>query len=346
MRELSIESAQEGLRLDKYLQKYMPKAPKSFFYKMLRKKNITRNGKKCDASERLAEGDVIRLFLSEETIEGFRREAAALSWPSTSLDFVWEDARAAIINKPAGMLSQKAKAEDVSLVEYLIGSLLERGELTKEELRSFRPSVCNRLDRNTSGLVAAGKDPAALSALSALFRERTVKKYYLCLVCGRMERGGDFTGWIKKDEEKNRSVILREEAQGSRPVRTVFRPLAAGEKFSLLEAELVTGKSHQLRAQLSFLGHPILGDVKYGDPERNRYGKEHYGVRSQLLHAWKMVFPKLSGPLSGLSEKTVSAPPPAVFLRTAEGEGLLDGEQIRRALYGDLGKQRAQGLHP
>ena len=172
MRELSIESAQEGLRLDKYLQKYMPKAPKSFFYKMLRKKNITRNGKKCDGSERLAEGDVIRLFLSEETIEGFRREAAAFSWPSTSLDFVWEDGRAAIINKPAGMLSQKAKAEDVSLVEYLIGSLLERGELTKEELRSFRPSVCNRLDRNTTGLVIFGKNSPALRELNAMIRDR------------------------------------------------------------------------------------------------------------------------------------------------------------------------------
>ena len=155
MKQLVMKDIDSGQRLDKFLGKYLKEAPKSFIYKMLRKKNIVLNGKKADGSEKLKAGDEIKLFLSEDTLKKFCGETK--EGVCGSLDVVYEDEQVLFINKPAGMLSQKASREDVSLVEYLTGYLLEQGSLSKEDLQTFHPGVCNRLDRNTSGLVAAGK---------------------------------------------------------------------------------------------------------------------------------------------------------------------------------------------
>ncbi|MCI9485806.1 MAG: RluA family pseudouridine synthase [Lachnospiraceae bacterium] len=323
MREILVGAEGAGQRLDKYLQKYMAKAPKSFFYKMLRKKNITCNRKKCDGSERLEKGDRIQLFLSEETIEGFRRETAAKEqFPVSKLDILYEDGEVLLINKPAGMLSQRAEEGEPSLVEYLLGYLVQSGQTSMEALRSFRPSVCNRLDRNTSGLVTAGKSQAALRELSFLFRERSVRKYYLCLVKGRVEREGQLCGWLLKDRGVNQVTVSRQYREGASEIRTVFAPLAHGSEVTLLKVELITGKTHQIRAHLADLGHPVVGDGKYGDGTVNRRYRERYGVSSQLLHAWRMEFPEFSGALSGLSGKTVEAPLPEVFGRVLAGEGI------------------------
>lgn len=324
MREICVGEEGAGQRLDKYLQKYMAEAPKSFFYKMLRKKNITCNKKKCDGSERLSKGDTIQLFLSDETIESFRRKTEkAEVFPVAELDIVYEDSQALLINKPAGMLSQKAGGAEPSLVEYLLGYLLNSGKITDEGLRSFRPSVCNRLDRNTSGLVAAGKTQAALRELSALFKERTVKKYYLCLVKGRVEQGGLLTGWLFKDVKTNQAVICRQFKAGASEIHTAYAPLSYGKAdTTLLKVELITGKTHQIRAHLADLGHPVIGDRKYGEERINRRYREKYGVSAQLLHAWQMEFPLLFGALSGLSGKTVQAPLPGIFRRVLEGEGI------------------------
>ena len=203
MREVIISEREEGQRLDRYLEKYMPDAPKSFFYKMMRKKNIVLNGKKCDGSEKLAEGDEIKLFLADETIEKFS-EVKVQKVKKTKLHIIYEDEHVVLINKPSGMLSQKAKEQDESLVEYLIDYLLDSGKLTKEDLRSFRPSVCNRLDRNTSGLVAAGCSLAGLQKLSAMFKDRSLHKYYLCVVSGSVKEKKRIEGFLKKDEKTNR----------------------------------------------------------------------------------------------------------------------------------------------
>ena len=157
----------------------MALAPKSFFYKMMRKKNITLNGKKAQGKEQLKQGDVVKLFLSDETVEKFRPKQTV--YARKKLDILYEDRHTLFVNKPAGMLSQKAKPSDQSLVEYLTAYLLESGQLTEEELRTFHPSVCNRLDRNTSGIVAAGKTLAALQTLSAMFRERSVRNIICAL---------------------------------------------------------------------------------------------------------------------------------------------------------------------
>ena len=209
MREIVIEKNEAGQRLDKFLAKYMNEASKSFFYKMMRKKNITLNGKKCEGNEKLAEGDVVKLFLAEDTIEKFS-SVQVQEVKKVDLDILYEDDEIILVNKPAGMLSQKAKETDESLVEYLIDYLLGSGKLTESGLRAFRPSVCNRLDRNTSGLVVAGKTLPGLQIMAAVFKDRSIHKYYQCVVKGVIKEKQLITGFITKDEKTNQVKIWRE----------------------------------------------------------------------------------------------------------------------------------------
>ncbi len=207
MQVVKITKNEAGQRLDKLLAKYLNLAGKSFIYKMLRKKNITLNGKKCDGSEKLSEGDEVKLFLSDETIEKFSEVKIQ---GTRKLDVVYEDDDIILINKPSGMLSQKAKETDESLVEYLIQYLLDGGKLTKEDMRQFKPSVCNRLDRNTSGIVIAGKSLPGLQLMSeAIKKERTIGKYYLCIVKGSVAGPKEIDGYLKKNEKTNQVTVLK-----------------------------------------------------------------------------------------------------------------------------------------
>lgn len=321
MRELTVKPNEAGQRLDKFLSKYMPLAPKSFFYKMMRKKNITLNGKKAAGQERLSEGDRIKFFLSDETVEKFREKESSIYRhivPETDLDILYEDKHIIFINKPAGMLSQKASKSDVSLVEYLISYMMERGQISEEELHTFHPSVCNRLDRNTSGIVAAGKTLAALQELSAMFRERRLKKYYLCLVAGKILTGGHISGFLTKNLKANRVSFSEKRTDGALPIETEYRPLCVGEDVTLLEVHLITGKTHQIRAHMASQGHPIIGDYKYGDRKINDRYRTEYGLSSQLLHSVRLCIPKSSGTLEALSGKMITAPLPNLFLKICE----------------------------
>lgn len=312
MRLVTVTKNEAGQRLDKLMFKYMNLAGKSFIYKMIRKKNITLNGKKCDGSEKLAEGDEIRLFLAEETIEKFS-EVKIQKVKKTALDIVYEDKDVIFINKPAGMLSQKAKDSDESLVEYLIDYLLGSGQLSKEELKSFRPSVCNRLDRNTSGLVAAGCSLAGLQKLSAMFKDRSLHKYYLCVVSGSVKEKKRIEGFLKKDEKTNQVTISQKELPDSAPICTEYEPLMETESYTLLKVTLITGRTHQIRAHLASIGHPIVGDMKYGNQRVNEEAKRQYHIHSQMLHSWKLVFPQMEEPLAHLSGKSFTAPLPGEF---------------------------------
>lgn len=330
---LTITENEAGQRLDKFLAKYLRQAPKSFLYKMIRKKNITLNGARCSGSELLKLEDQIKLFLSDETIETFSGAAMGTLPDTTSgsgnsgssagkkrapLSVVYEDDHLILINKPSGMLSQKADKKDESLVELLIAYLLETGSLTPETLRTFRPSVCNRLDRNTSGLVIAGKSLPALQILSEAIKERTIGKYYLCIVRGRVTEPMEIRGWLLKDEKSNRVTVYTREFPGTKPIRTKYRPLKTDGNRTLLEVALITGRSHQIRAHLASIGHPIVGDEKYGDPRENEAARKSDGVRSQLLHAWRLVMPpSLAEPLSYLAGKRFEAPMPRTMERMA-----------------------------
>ena len=329
MREIVIEKNEAGQRLDKFLAKYMNEASKSFFYKMMRKKNITLNGKKCEGNEKLAEGDVVKLFLAEDTIEKFS-SVQVQEVKKVDLDILYEDDEIILVNKPAGMLSQKARETDESLVEYLIDYLLESGKLTENGLRAFRPSVCNRLDRNTSGIVAAGKSLAGLQMLSGVFKDRSIHKYYQCLVSGEIRDVKTVDGWLLKDEKKNQVRILTEaEAKrfGGRGgdeepkrIRTKYEPIATDGRFTLLRVTLLTGRSHQIRAHLASLGHPIVGDSKYGGV--SKVSSSGRTVKYQLLHSYRLEFPKLAEPFAYLSGRVFEAPMPGYFASVLKETGI------------------------
>ena len=324
MKLITVHKQEEGQRLVKLLGAYLKEAPNSFFYKMLRKKNITLNGKKADGTEKLKCGDEIRLFLSDETYEKFAGKVQPKEkFPMAKLNIVYEDSNVILINKPAGMLSQKSVPLDVSLNEYLLGYLEKSGQWKQEESKAFRPSVCNRLDRNTSGMVICGKSMAGLQQMAALLKDRSLHKYYLCLVKGVMTESQHLEGYLLKDENSNQVKIFQKETEGAARIITEYEPLYTEGETTLLKVTLVTGKSHQIRAHLSSIGHPIIGDPKYGDRKVNAFFRETHGIKNQMLHAWKLTFPELAKPLDNLSEKSFEAEPAGLmkqYLMKAKGD--------------------------
>lgn len=325
MREFYINSNEAGQRFDKYLKKLLSNAPNSFVYKMLRKKNITLNGKKADGTEKLETGDAVKLFLSEETFGKFAgvRQAsteyeelsrlvkvsgntiafqnaaasskAAPSGSPAGLQVVYEDADVLIVNKPSGMLSQKAEPSDISANEYILSYLIQKGELTGEMLCTFKPSVCNRLDRNTSGLLLAGKTLKGLQEMSDALRERKVQKFYRCIVKGEVKETAYINGWLSKEEKTNKVTIFVKKPDSHSTekiwkIETEYRPIAVKNGYSELEVHLITGRSHQIRAHLASIGHPVVGDIKYGDKKINALFHKEVQIDSQLLHAYRMVF--------------------------------------------------------
>lgn len=330
MKQFVIEENEAGQRLDKYLAKLLKEAPKSFFYKMLRKKNITLNGKKATGSEKLGLGDTVKLFLSDETYEKFAG-SQTIKRAHCNLDVVYEDGDVLLLNKPAGMLSQPGESEEPSLVEYLTGYLLEEGALTEAALATFKPGVCNRLDRNTSGLVAAGKSLAGLQELSRLFHDRTLHKFYLCLAAGVIKNENYIKGYLHKDEKCNKVVVYDEEREGALPIETRYIPWGDNGKVTLLEVELITGRTHQIRAHLALEGHPLIGDGKYGRESVNRRYREKYGLTHQLLHAYKLEVPEIEGKLAVLSDKKFTANVPELFYK------IIKAEQLEESYHENLG---------
>ena len=313
MKEIRIGMNEAGQRLDKFLKKYLDQAAPGFLFRMLRKKNITLNGGKCTGAERLEKDDVVTLWLSDETIAKFRTEQGRrkdLPDPGRAGlpgRIVYEDSHVLAYNKPAGMLSQKAEPGDVSANEYLL-SWCGGGE------EAFTPSVVNRLDRNTTGLLLFGKTLPALQELSRILKDRDAGKFYLAAVAGRVAEGMEIRGYLRKDARTNRVAVLKKPASPEdREIRTAYVPLAYTDGATLLRVHLITGRTHQIRAHLASAGHPVLGDPKYGDREANRRCAALTGYRHQLLHAFELTFPETDGVLKALSGRTLRAPVPEPF---------------------------------
>ncbi|MDD6306322.1 MAG: RluA family pseudouridine synthase [Clostridiales bacterium] len=332
MREFTITPNEANQRLDKYLKKLLCNAPGSFIYKMLRKKNIVLNGKKADGTEKLNAGDGVKLFLSDETFEKmsgsektslefqvFMQLSNRLKQGKPELKVVYEDAQVIVIDKPSGMLSQKAEPTDISANEYILAYLIGKGELTEEMLRTFRPSVCNRLDRNTSGLLIAGKTLEGLQKMAEVLKNRSLQKYYRCIVAGEIHKAYDLKGYLKKEESTNQVTVKKEcpkeEKEKYLPIETEYRPIQVLNGYTELEVHLITGRSHQIRAHLASVGHPIVGDTKYGKKSVNDSFRREVGITSQLLHAYRMVFPM--GVIKDEAEPfTITAPYGEDFMRT------------------------------
>jgi len=316
MQQIEITANEAGQRFNKMLEKYFNAAPKSFIYKMLRKKNITLNGKKASGNEKLADGDMVSLFLADETIRKFSRPK--IQKTTGKIDIIYEDEQVLLINKPVGLLSQKAAPDDISVVEYIISYLLASGQMTKDSLRSFRPGVCNRLDRNTSGILAAGKSMAGLQDMGRLFHDRSLQKYYLCIVRGKVSAPQRIRGYLTKDEKANQVKVTKTEKTGSMAIETEYVPLESGTEYSLLEVHLITGRTHQIRAHLASIGHPIAGDYKYGSRMVNDHLKQAYGLTSQLLHSYRLELPQNCGRLEQLAGQIFTASPPDLFHKIAK----------------------------
>ena len=316
MIEIKITKQDEGRKLKKLCFKYFDKAPQSFTYKMLRKKNIVLNDKRATGEETLCTGDSVKFYVSDETLEKLHtsmtpldkkadhsgnKKDGHLEMQSFRKMIIGETEDYLILNKPAGVLSQKAEKDDYSINEAVIDYLIQEGKVTPESLQTFRPSVCNRLDRNTSGIIMAGKTLKGLQYLSEkVSGAEKADKTYLAIVHGRFDRNGIAELKYIKDREQNIVSVsgldkdLPDDGAPSRGavhdiIKTGFRFISYNSQWdiSLVEAVLYTGKSHQIRASLKYLGFPICGDVKYGSKEKDRLLKPR--PKRQLLHAYRLT---------------------------------------------------------
>lgn len=312
MKEFEITKNEANQRLDKYIKKLLPNAGKGFVYKMLRKKNITWNGKKAEGGEIIREGDVIRFFFSEETFKKFSKDPSALRkeynalalLPMKGLQILYEDEDILVLNKPYNMLSQKAASDDISANEYMLGYLIRKGAWKFEDMITFRPSVCNRLDRNTTGLLLAGKSLKGLQYLSDALKTREVNKYYRAVVSGRIQKSAHLKGYLLKNPVTNQVTVSEKPEEGAQWIETAYTPVQASEDWTLLEVHLITGRSHQIRAHLASVGHPVIGDSKYGNSRLNHFYRKEKNITHQMLHAHRIEFP---------DSKTFIAPLPETF---------------------------------
>ena len=308
MTELIVKNKEADQKLKKYLFRLFPNAPQSFTYKMLRKKNITLNGHKATGDEMLAEGDTVKIFISDETMMKFGSspktdfpDKLVITVDGEPFDIrnavIYEDDDILCIDKPSGLLSQKAKDTDYSLNEMVVAYALNKCIATEDSLKEFTPSVVNRLDRNTSGLILAGLSLTGTRLLSKLIHDRLIDKYYLAAAEGRINDDIHDVSYLIKNEKTNKVTVYSEDEYNKNHGRndnnaadrivTEFHPLSYNDGITLLRVKLITGKSHQIRAVLAKLGHPIIGDTKYG----SRKTASKAGKRGQMLQSYEMIFP-------------------------------------------------------
>ncbi len=347
MEKIIIDSKNAAQRLDKFLKRYMPNAKAGFLYKMLREKKIKLNGKKVRGDVHLSDGDEITIFFANETLEKFKLESQSAKKKMVKKNaqdsfcfnerVIYENEDMLIFNKPAGLLSQKAKPDDVSVCELLIDYLYRKGELNDDVLRLYKPSVVNRLDRNTSGVLICAKSLAAARQLSDLFKDRELEKEYLALVYGSIIKGKrKLRSYLKKDEGDNKVVIYKKYKEGCEYIETIYEPIENNNGATLLNVRLITGKPHQIRAQLCAQGFPILGDTKYCTKESLRFNAEMTRpLRRQFLHSGRIAFPKCEGVLASLSNRAFTAPLPKElkeYLKELRFEAWRADEELYRGI--------------
>ncbi len=333
MRDIPITANDAGRRLDRFLRKYLPGASLSEIYKIIRK-DVKVDSKRRNESYILNEGEVLTLYLSDEAFEKLSRGKGAFvaNAPKARRNFriVYEDDEILIVNKPYGLLTHGDSREKKDhLANQVKDHLIASGSYDPRSEKVFTPAPVNRLDRNTTGIVMFGKTAEAMRELNRMIREDEIRKFYLTIACGEITGELHLGGALVKDEAANKVSILEE---GGKEIETMVRPLeilqfGGGLTATLCEVELVTGRSHQIRAHLASTGHPLIGDSKYADrgaAEINAYVNGKFGLTTQLLHAGRIEFSPSaaeSGSLGYLSGRSFEAPVPARFKEILNGLG-------------------------
>lgn len=287
MKQFTAGKNDAGQRLDKFIRKAVPALPQSLMYKEIRRKNIKLNGRRAQISDKLCEGDVITLYIKDEFFAPVRESYDFLT-ASKKLDIVYEDENLMLLNKSVGLLSHPDNNEyNDTLISRVQRYLFEKGEYDPKDENSFTPALVNRIDRNTGGLVIAAKNAESLRILNLKLKNREIHKYYLCVVHGILDKkSGLLEAWMLKDENKNRAQVFDREIPGSKLMKTKYTVISQRKDLSLVEVELLTGRTHQIRAQFAHIGHPLLGDGKYGTNALNK----KYGYKKQFLYSQKLKF--------------------------------------------------------
>ena len=288
MKEFTIKKNDAGQRLDKYLTKSFPLLPQSLMYKYIRSKRIKVNGKRGEISYKLQENDVISLYINDEFFGSKEPKYDFLS-AGKSLKIVYEDENILLCDKPQGLLSHPNEDEyNDTAISRIKRYLYEKKEYLPDSEMSFTPALVNRIDRNTAGIIIAAKNAESLRILNEKLKQRELHKLYLCVVIGTpKQKEGILKDYLQKNEKQNKVYISDKKQADSKEIATKYKVLSSKNGLSLVEIELLTGRTHQIRAHMSSLGHPLLGDGKYGTNEQN---KKFGGYKKQFLCSYKLVF--------------------------------------------------------
>ena len=304
MKEFTIGKNDAGQRLDRWLAKTLPLLPAPLAQKYIRIKRVKLNGKGAKRDTRLAVGDVLQLYINDEFFHRPTPENAFLSVFKPQLDIVYEDENLLLVNKRPGLVVHPDEHERVNtLVTHIQAYLYQKKEWSPYAENAFAPALCNRIDRNTSGIVIAAKNAETLRVMNQKIRDRELVKLYLCIVHGRMSPPeGQLKGFLSKDESKAQVTVHSRPVEGGKTAVTLYKTLAVRNGLSLVECDLVTGRTHQIRAQFAAAGHPLLGDGKYGRERDNR----QYGRSVQALCSYRLEFHFTTdaGPLEGLNGRS------------------------------------------
>ncbi|MGN0672536.1 MAG: RluA family pseudouridine synthase [Anaerovoracaceae bacterium] len=319
MVNITVERNDAEQRLDRFLRKYLAHAPLSYIYRAIRK-DVKINGRRGKEDTVIHEGDEITIYISEDEISKLTAVRKAVT-AKKQFKIAYEDDNILVAEKPFGLLTHGDSHEKKNtLANQVVDYLIQKGDYSPRLEKTFTPAPANRLDRNTTGLVVFGKTGAALRSLNSMLRDRdAVSKYYITVVRGRVEEELVLRDRLVKNHEENRVTVIDKDSDEGKSIVTVVRPLETGKWYSLVEAELVTGRTHQIRAHLRSAGHPLIGDAKYGDRRVNAMVSARYGINTQLLHAYRLVFGDVDGSLSYLSGMEIRAEIPESFSKvTAE----------------------------
>lgn len=309
--KIEIGTNEAGQRLDKFLRKYLKDVPLSAIFKALRKGDIRVNGVKKKENYPLELGDIIEIRYLQSKQE--KKADTFMKVNSSGLMITYEDENILVVEKwPGVLVHPDQRGVEPSLTDYVLSYLNGKGDYLPEKEKTFTPAPCNRLDRNTSGAVIFGKNFEALREMNEMIREGQVKKYYNALVTGRI-KDGMYTGYISKNENENISKVYDKEMPNTKKIAMEVKTIQSNGAFSFLEIDLITGRSHQIRTHLSHLGHPIVGDTKYGDRNINSFFDNKFGLNYQFLYAYKLIIKGGEGKLAYLKNKTIAEALPPMF---------------------------------